>query len=184
MISEDALRSIEKLHELKAKDILSESEFEAAKLKLLSGKMPASSRSIPKAHPLERPRDDDYAAWALLPIRRYAQFTGRSGRREFWLFFLAINIVIGALGLVWMSDTDYEGTGSVGALAALTMVLGAIGVAVPYVAVQVRRLHDQGRSGLFALMNLIPYIGAFALLVLMAMEGAREDNEFGPDPRA
>lgn len=59
-----------------------------------------------------------------------------------------------------------------------------LGLIVPSIAVQVRRFHDQDKSGWFVLLNLIPYIGGLIVLVFMFLEGTRGPNRFGPDPKA
>ena len=55
---------------------------------------------------------------------------------------------------------------------------------LPYIAVQVRRFHDQGKSGWFAALNLIPYLGVFVVLAFMLVPGQHGDNEYGGDPNA
>ena len=184
MVDESALKNIEKLHEMKGAGILSQAEFEEAKRKLLSGAEPTSARSVAKAVPLERPRDDDYVAWVLMPLRRYPEFTGRSSRKEFWLFFGALTAVAFCLLAIWIDDTDYDGTGAVGVFAVLTLAICLLGTLVPYIALQVRRFHDQGRSGFFALLNLIPYVGGLIVLAFMLVEGTKGENEYGSDPLA
>jgi uncharacterized membrane protein YhaH (DUF805 family) len=54
---------------------------------------------------------------------------------------------------------------------------------IPGIAVQVRRFHDQDKSGWFVLLGLIPYIGGLILFVFMCLEGTRGPNRFGPDPK-
>lgn len=54
---------------------------------------------------------------------------------------------------------------------------------MPGLAVSVRRLHDQDRTGWLLLLWFIPVLGWFALLVLMCLEGTRGPNRFGPDPK-
>jgi len=183
MIDKNALRSIEKLHEMKAAGILSEKEFEAAKLKLLSEDRPARSGLVSSVVPAEWPREADYVAWMLLPLRCYAQFRGRSSRKEFWLFVLGINVVAGALTIVWTADSDVFGrTGPIGNLAFATLIICLLGVLVPYLAAQARRFHDQGKSGWFTLINLVPYVGALIVLGFMLVPGTPGENEFGQDP--
>lgn len=185
MIDECALKSIEKLHEMKANGILSEEEFDEAKRQLLAGQASHSKTTPAPTSTLELPAEADYLAWALVPLKRYAQFTGRSSRKEFWLFLLGLNLICGALAIVWMADTNYFGqSGAIGTLAFALILIGLLAVLLPYVAVQVRRFHDQGRSGWFALLNLIPYIGAFIVLAFMAIEGTEGENQYGPDPKA
>jgi len=58
-----------------------------------------------------------------------------------------------------------------------------LGVLIPNLAVQVRRFHDQDKSGWFVLLGLIPYIGGLILLVFMLFEGTRGSNRFGEDPK-
>ncbi len=126
--------------------------------------------------------------WMLLPIKRYADFSGRSRRKEYWMFVLfnlLLLVAFGALMLVgaFVGRSD---TGAPGALfwIALTLyVLVALALLVPSIAVQVRRFHDQGRSGWFWLMNLIPYVGGLIVLIFMCMEGEQGDNAWGTDPK-
>lgn len=54
---------------------------------------------------------------------------------------------------------------------------------IPGLAVQVRRFHDQDKSGWFILLGFIPYIGGLILFVFMCLEGTRGPNRFGPDPK-
>ena len=62
------------------------------------------------------------------------------------------------------------------------LVIGMIGLFIPTIAVQVRRFHDQGKSGWFALFNLIPYVGVVVVTIFMLLEGTKGDNKYGPDP--
>lgn len=180
MIDDDALRSIEKLHEMKANGIISEEEFEEGKRKLLSG---AKTAKAAATKPIERPAADKPFEWMVLPLRRYAEFTGRSSRKEFWMFLLFTNAISAALAIIWTLDTDVFGqSGPIGNLALALLVIGFLAVLVPAVAVEVRRFHDQGKSGWFALINLIPYIGVLIVLGFMLVPGATGENEYGEDP--
>lgn len=125
--------------------------------------------------------------WMLLPYKRYADFSGRSRRLEYWLFTLfyiltivALIILAVALDSTWRSGGEM-GTGSVAVLILLAVfVLGSI---IPSIAVSVRRFHDQDKSGWMYLLSFIPYIGGIILLVFMCIEGTRGDNSYGPDPK-
>ena len=123
-----------------------------------------------------QPAADDGLAWMLLPLKRYADFEGRSSRKEFWMFLLFTNLVSAALFIFGAVVSPTLGLALFG--------LGILAVLVPLIAVQVRRLHDQGKVGWFALLNLIPYIGPIIVLAFMLIEGAAGDNEYGPDPKA
>jgi uncharacterized membrane protein YhaH (DUF805 family) len=68
---------------------------------------------------------------------------------------------------------------------AMLIVLGVYFLVffIPGLAVQVRRFHDQDKSGWFILLGFIPYVGSLILLVFMCLEGTRGPNRFGPDPK-
>jgi uncharacterized membrane protein YhaH (DUF805 family) len=104
---------------------------------------------------------------------KYADFSGRAGRKEYWMFFLVnlvISCVLGAvLGVIHLGALSF---------------LYSLAVLCPGIAVGVRRLHDTDRSGWWALLALIPFIGPLGLIVLLALEGTAGDNKFGPRPKA
>ena len=127
--------------------------------------------------------------WMLLPYRRYAEFTGRSRRKEYWMFALfqfLVSLVIGALfgrsGYMWGPGMMSGGLvlGDTGGLVQNLFTLVSF---VPALAVSVRRLHDQDRSGWLLLLILVPILGWFALFVFMCLEGTRGPNRYGPDPK-
>ena len=183
MIDEESLRSLEKLHQLKTDGVITEADFEAAKERLLTAPA-AQAKAVKGAGPIEIPADDNHFGWMVLALRRYADFTGRSSRKEFWMFLLFTNLIGLCLGLMFVADTDVFGdTGPIAKLAMVTMVLGVLAALVPFLAVQVRRFHDQGKSGWFALLNLIPYVGPLVVLGFMLIQGEEGDNQFGADPR-
>lgn len=109
--------------------------------------------------------------WFLDPIQyHYFDFTGRATRREFWLFTLSLFLVT-------------VGAGMLVALSRETMwaVVGVfwLSILAPAVALQVRRLHDTGRSGWWWLLVFLPYIGGFGLLVLCCLPSHPGDNQYG-----
>ena len=113
--------------------------------------------------------------WYLEVLRKYATFSGRARRKEYWMFAL-INILI-MLGL-----TIVEGTSGVtdgGVLSALY----SLAVVIPSIAVTVRRLHDTGRSGWWILLPLIPVLGAFVLLVFTCLDSEPDTNRYGANPK-
>jgi uncharacterized membrane protein YhaH (DUF805 family) len=61
-------------------------------------------------------------------------------------------------------------------------VIGFLGLVIPNIAVQVRRLHDQDRSGWMILLFFIPYLGGLIAIIMMCIPGTRGPNRFGPDP--
>ena len=128
--------------------------------------------------------------WMLMPLRRYADFSGRSRRKEYWMFFLFNLLVVTGLwcviGLLMLMMYNMDSSES--AMMAMFMPLVALYflyvlvVFVPSLAVTVRRFHDQDKSGWMILLGLIPGIGGVILLVFMCLEGTRGPNRYGPDP--
>lgn len=128
--------------------------------------------------------------WMLMPYKRYADFSGRSRRMEFWMFqLLVIGVYIVCYGLMIAgapaSSYDPYASSEPGILfwlGLLLLVVFALGSFIPSLAVAVRRLHDTDKSGWFLLINLIPF-GGIVLLVFYFLEGTRGENRFGPDPK-
>ena len=125
--------------------------------------------------------------WMLMPLKRYADFSGRSRRKEYWMFLLFIVLVYFALGVVLtMVGLSGNGEGSifgVGGATLIILLLFGLAVIIPSIAVTVRRFHDQDKSGWFYLLNFIPYVGPIIVLVFMCLEGTRGPNRYGPDPK-
>ena len=114
----------------------------------------------------------------------YANFSGRARRREYWMYVLVQSIImIGLMILDSILGLDFELQGiSLGY--GYLYLIGLIVHFIPSLAVLVRRLHDVGKSGWFYFIFLIPIIGIIWLLVLYCTEGQKEDNKWGPDPKA
>jgi uncharacterized membrane protein YhaH (DUF805 family) len=126
--------------------------------------------------------------WMLMPLRRYADFSGRSRRKEYWMFVLLLLIVGVVLGLVtggFSSVMDPTSMGGDATMGAGSMILGLfyLAIFIPALAVQVRRFHDQDKSGWFVLLNFIPLVGGLIVFIFMCLDGTRGDNRFGPDPK-
>ncbi|MCL1497790.1 DUF805 domain-containing protein [Xanthomonas nasturtii] len=125
--------------------------------------------------------------WMLLPLKRYADFNGRSRRKEYWMFALMQTLVLIVLTGLFAVAAAVMGSennpGPVAWLIVAVMVIFVLALIVPGIAVTVRRLHDQGKSGWFYLICLVPYVGAFVLLVFMCIEGVPNPNEYGENPK-
>lgn len=120
--------------------------------------------------------------WMFLPLRRYADFKGRSRRKEYWsftLFQLAVYALVVTPEFIGEPAADGEIKLSTQILLGGAMLFFAI----PTLAVQVRRMHDRGRSGWWLLITFWPYVGLFWLLVYMLWPGTKGPNDSGPDPR-
>ncbi|MGB3723803.1 MAG: DUF805 domain-containing protein [Pacificimonas sp.] len=122
----------------------------------------------------------------LLPLRRYADFNGRSRRREYWMFALFQILVYSGWALFFFaavpSGLTWTGEPLVLLLLALP-VLFLLAMIVPNIAVQVRRFHDMNMSGWFYFLNFIPYVGGFVVLVFNVIDGTRGPNRYGADPK-
>ncbi|AVY67625.1 DUF805 domain-containing protein [Xanthomonas translucens] len=124
--------------------------------------------------------------WMLMPLKRYADFSGRSRRKEYWMFTLLNIIVITVLMVLVGIGGGFGGQNGTSALSMAVFVLVclySLAMLVPSFAVQVRRFHDQGKSGWYVLLGLIPWLGGVVVLVFMLMEGTRGANVYGPDPK-
>ena len=113
-------------------------------------------------------------------LSEWNNFDGRAGRQEYWMFFL-FNIVI-AFGIIALSSLAGMVMDILGTLGSLVYVLYCLAIILPSVAVGIRRLHDTGKSGWFMLIAFVPCIGAIALLVLLALPGEADQNQYGPKP--
>ena len=117
--------------------------------------------------------------WYLTAFRKYAVFSGRSRRREYWFWVLFNIIVVAALAsLDVMLSSALLGS-------PLTLLSAVYGLAslIPGLAVSVRRLHDTGHSAWALFLGLIPLVGAIILLVWDLTDSQPGDNRYGPNPK-
>ena len=117
--------------------------------------------------------------WYIQVLKKYAVFSGRASRKEYWMFVL-FNIIFAIVAMILdnILGTAMEGVGY-----GLIYTLYMLAVLIPSIAVTVRRLHDTARSGWWILIALIPFIGWIWLLVLMILEGNAGENKYGPSPK-
>jgi uncharacterized membrane protein YhaH (DUF805 family) len=127
--------------------------------------------------------------WMLMPLKRYAEFSGRSRRKEFWMYTLGLVVlyivmfvlfmVVGGSALLTMGSNPAGMAGAVMGLGAFGLIFLVLWVAllIPSIAVTIRRLHDTDRSGwwlgglfgLAILMNVAARInGALYTVLLLA----------------
>jgi uncharacterized membrane protein YhaH (DUF805 family) len=107
---------------------------------------------------------------------KYADFTGRANRREYWLFVLAV-IVISLV--LWLFTTVFAKVKLLYILFAILYGAVSLALLIPSLAVTVRRLHDIGKGGGWIFISLIPIIGAIWLLILLIKYGETDENRFG-----
>ncbi len=136
--------------------------------------------------------------WMLMPYRRYAEFSGRSRRKEYWMFTLFSVIaysIIAALLFAGGLANAFSGAEDpqFGPLFWLGVVLASVfflGSLVPGIAVIIRRLHDRDMSGWwylgFVVAGNIPFVGfiaSIAFIVILCLAGTNGPNRFGNDPK-
>ncbi len=113
----------------------------------------------------------------LSALKKYAVFTGRSSRSEYWFFQLFSFIIILALSFLDVAiGTYYSDYGLLSGLFLLAIL-------IPSIAVSVRRLHDINKSGWMILINLIPFIGWIWNFILMVTDSTPGENKYGPNPK-
>jgi uncharacterized membrane protein YhaH (DUF805 family) len=164
--------------------------------------------------------------YMFLPLKRYADFSGRSRRLEFWLWTLFNTIVVGVFVTFiviacFNALSDLANRAAAGEFAtyvppdgvdstvtlngekfavppdvllqaimtsfgipAVLLGIYSLAVFIPNLAVAVRRMHDQDKSGWWILIGFVPFIGGIWLLVLYLIDGTRGPNRYGPDPKA
>jgi uncharacterized membrane protein YhaH (DUF805 family) len=163
--------------------------------------------------------------YMFMPLKRYADFSGRSRRLEFWLWTLFNTIVVGIFVTFiviacFNALSDLANRAAAGEFAnyvppdgvdstvtlngekfavppdvllqaimtsfgipAVLLGIYSLAVFIPNLAVAVRRMHDQDKSGWWILIGFVPFIGGIWLLVLYLIDGTRGPNSYGPDPK-
>jgi uncharacterized membrane protein YhaH (DUF805 family) len=104
-------------------------------------------------------------------LKKYAVFSGRSSRREYWMFFLVNLLISIVIGIIQGSLGSY-GKGNINLLSTLY----SLAIFIPNIALGVRRMHDVGKSGWFLLIPIYNFI-------LTLTSGTVGDNKYGPDPK-
>lgn len=134
------------------------------------------------------------------PLKKYADFSGRASRAEFWIFLIFVTV---------LTFAAHKLEGAQGASVAVAMNMGVIELSItlllllPTVAVGVRRLHDTGRSGWWMMLIYLPWLATFASggdqalllasavallvggivwIVMMMLPGNAAENAFGKPP--
>ena len=104
---------------------------------------------------------------------KYATFSGRASRSEYWFFYL---FTIIASIVTWIIDTMLLGYSSedTGAISLIFQII----IILPSIAVGARRLHDIGKSGWWQLL-ILTFIGIILLIVWFATIGSSKKNNYG-----
>ena len=112
-------------------------------------------------------------------FQKYVAFEGRAGRPEFW-YFMLVNVIIIIILRVISQVLGFP----VGEYFGLLDGLYWLAILLPNLGVQVRRLHDTGKTGWWVLALFVPILGTILLIVFWAQAGQDGDNEYGSPPSA
>ena len=135
------------------------------------------------------------------PLKKYATFSGRARRKEYWLFHIFLFAVQTVL-VIWFLSSVYSalaanaqvyendyGTfeaavvnGGPAFAPLLVLILFGLAMFLPALAVSVRRLHDADFSGWWVLIGVLP-AGQLVLFIFFLLDGTAGPNRFGPDPK-
>ena len=100
---------------------------------------------------------------------KYATFSGRARRSEFWYFFL-LNFLVGiVLSLI--------------PVVSFLSAIWTLVILIPFLAVTVRRFHDIGKSGWWFLIVFVPFVGAIVLIVFLCLDSQPGENKYGSNPK-
>jgi len=126
--------------------------------------------------------------WYLMVWKKYAEFEGRSRRKEYWMFML-FNVLaifaLTALAVTGMAISQDNGP-------FLFIPVGIYGLAavIPSLAAATRRFHDVGKSGwlllLLCVLGIIPFVGfvcSIIQLVFLCQDSNPGVNQYGPNPK-
>jgi uncharacterized membrane protein YhaH (DUF805 family) len=116
------------------------------------------------------------------PYRDYGIISGRSRRKEYWLFVMFCIAAYFPLGWLEQQPHLILGYDRTGDFPLLKLVFWAYSL-LPFLCVTVRWLHDTGRSGRWVLLYLVPFVGWLVLLCFMVLEGHEGPNQYGPSPK-
>ena len=109
--------------------------------------------------------------WVEQVLRNYAQFNGRSRRKEYWYFMLFYYCVVFAFSLLSVLTFGW-----------ILLQLFLMAMLIPSLAVTVRRLHDVGKSGAWILVGLVPIFGWVVMVIWLCQDSQPGSNRYGANP--
>jgi uncharacterized membrane protein YhaH (DUF805 family) len=106
-------------------------------------------------------------------LKKYAVFSGRARRKEYWYFVLGNFLIAFIIGII----QGYVGEGGFNSEENnIILNIFQLAILTPSIAVSVRRMHDVNKSGWFILVPIYN-------LILSLTDGTMGDNKYGPDPK-
>jgi uncharacterized membrane protein YhaH (DUF805 family) len=114
-------------------------------------------------------------SWFLEALKKYAVFSGRARRKEYWMYALFVGIIYIVLAIIVGVSKSSAGIAILGVF--------YLAILLPSLAVGVRRLHDIGKSGWWLLFGIVPLVGGITLLIFSCMDSQPGPNQYGPNPK-
>lgn len=131
---------------------------------------------VTTSNPMERIKDmstSNFMKPYISAFKKIKDYSSRSSREEFWMFFL-YNL------LVWLAVAII---GSILGIVNIIAPIYALAVLPAVISLIVRRLHDVGRSGYWTFLLLLPGIGTIIIMIFAVIDSAPGDNAYGPNPK-
>lgn len=111
-------------------------------------------------------------SWFIEVLKKYAVFSGRARRKEYWMFALFAGIIYILAAIIGFAAKQVW-----------IMYLPVVAFLLPGLGVTVRRLHDTGRTGWWILFQFVPIAGPITLFVFSVLDSEPGDNKYGPNPK-
>ena len=121
--------------------------------------------------------------WYFEVLKKYADFSGRARRKEYWMFVLFNMIVFYLLCMFVGFFLNFLPGDLAGMLIVAFIITYCLVLFIPSLAVVVRRLHDTDLSGWYIFVSLIPIVGSIMLIVYLATDGSPGENCYGRNPK-
>ena len=115
----------------------------------------------------------------LNPFKNYAVINGRASRKEY-LYFLLINTVIAYA--ILLLPKEFDVSFNVSKIFAITGLIYICIIMCPTICLEIRRLHDVGKSGVWWWIRLVPILNIYFLYLTFLKDGQPFTNEYGPSP--
>ncbi|MBQ6052081.1 MAG: DUF805 domain-containing protein [Clostridia bacterium] len=127
-------------------------------------------------------------------FKKYAKFSGRSRRKEYWLAGIMNAIIMMILEIIssviltpaLMEAIAYERVPTLSPAAIILAIIIAVYslvVFIPSLALLVRRFHDTDKSGAAIFLYLIPFVGSLIVFIFTCLDSTPGPNKYGPNPK-
>lgn len=120
--------------------------------------------------------------WYKKCWQKYADFTGRARRAEYWNFYLFTMLSFLVAGIIDMVLGVLMTLAFDASFPIFTVFIIFVSI-IPTLAVAVRRLHDTNRSGWYYFISLIPFVGGIILFIALVEDGTDDKNKYGENPK-